>query len=297
MSIAKLVPEIDDIERVLYLYDNNNSTSNEVQQFWKNQILFFCKHVRKSFTFTLKELIDAYTVHGVRPSYLDRTISELLKAKGDRCALVESSTYDTNSTENVSILFSALSFTMQYFSFQTPDVYSKQYVSCALLREAQDFILNNLEKLDEKYCVMLVSNEEDVKGFTFASFISRLMDTPSENDTVFPDLLRNLSTDDLDILLRFLKQNKHIIYSDDKKFLKIIKRKVPISSSTSSKSLFASSAAENTQSISEYDKTRLELQISILKLETKIKELEEKADNYLSRAIAAKVSFLQRILL
>jgi hypothetical protein len=292
LAKAKLSPEIQSRDRLLYLYSSSNATTEDVQKFWSKQICIFCKQLKKSFNFSIDEIVDAYTLHGVRPTYVNNTVTELLKLKGDQATITDIRTYERNKAENNNVaeltnLFSSLSYVTQLVVPQSASD-DKKYVSCTLLREVQDILQRFVETLEDRECVMLV---DSTNTFSFSHFIRSFQYKSSENDSVLCDFIQNLPPDDQGILLEFMTANNSVIFSEDKRILKILKKKMISKPSSGGllDYLFVSPSRVKTSSITPVEVAKLELNVSICTLNARIEELERKAQDLYLKASAYKV--------
>ena len=297
LLLTKLSPEIQSRDRLLYLYSSSNATTEDVQKFWSKQICIFCKQLKKSFTFSIDEIVDAYTLHGVRPTYITSTVSELLKLKGDQATITDIRIYQRNKVETTDVveltnIFSSLSYVTQLVISQSNSVDNSKvhnkYASCSLLREVQDILQRFVETLDDRECIMLVDSTNE---FSFSHFIQRFQYQSSENDSVLCDFIRNLLPDDQGMLLEFMAANNSVIFSEDKRILKILKKKmVPKPSSGGLLDyLLMSPSRGKSLSITSVEVARLELNVSIYTLNARVEEMERKAQDFYLKASAYKV--------
>mmetsp|Transcript_23663 Transcript_23663/g.33925 ORF Transcript_23663/g.33925 Transcript_23663/m.33925 type:complete len:467 (+) Transcript_23663:63-1463(+) len=294
MSISKHLPELHDIDKVLFLYSNNNATTDEVKIFWEKAICVFCKSIKRSFIFSLHDLIEHCTVHGVRPSYVNKTIQELITrdSKSDSKKLIREYSHPPKD-EQLSMLFAAFSLATQYLTSPNHSHSTTNFFVCVkLLDEVCSLIQDYVNTLDDKECVFLVEEGNDITfNFSFIALL-RNFNFKEETNRDLCDLIQSISLVDKDILLESLVTNKMAVFSNDKKVIKLLKKKRIEDSSSESNYLFSflfrSSNTPVVESVLEYEVTRLQLQLSINSLERKIKELEDKAGYYRLKALDYK---------
>jgi len=292
--ISEYLPELNDIDKVLFLYSHNNVASDEVKSFWEKAICVFCKSIRKSFTFSLKDLIEHCTVHGIRPSYVNQTIQEFIRDKrSDSQKVVTEFSYHPKDDEQLSVFFAALSLATQYFTpSNNSDLTKSMYICVKLLGEVRSLIQDYVNTLDDKECVLLVEeSNETTSSFSFTALL-RNFNFMVEKNSYLCELIQNISIMDKEILLESLVNHKMAVFSDDKKVVKLLKKKRIEDSGSKSNYLLSflfRSPNPPLDSVMDYEVTRLQLQLSISSLEQKVKELEEKAGYYRSKALDCKV--------
>ena len=298
LLLAKLSPEIQSRDRLLYLYSSSNAAAEDVQNFWSKQICIFCKQLKKSFVFSINEIVDAYTFHGVRPTYITSTVTELLKRKGDQAIMTDIRSYQRNRGESSDVgelaaLFSSLSYVTQLVvppinSDATTKVNNTKYVCCALLREVQDLLQRYVETLDDTKCVFLVDSNDE---FSFSHLTRTFQYQSSENDSFICDFIRNMSLDDQGILLEFLAASNSVVFAEDRRVVKLLKKKMITKPSSVGffENIFSSPSRANFSSITTVEVARLDLTVSICTLNKRVDELERKAQDFYLKACAYKV--------
>lgn len=291
-----LVERLDmlDTDRIMWLFSENNATKEDVKRFWSKYICFYCSSLKRSFSFTVPELIDDCTTSTARPSYLNLTIMELLK--DDKASLANAEDYiirdDLYLNNNVLRMFSGLSL------INKPSVTTCRYISLPLLKEVTDLILMHAESRNFRESIFLRDSCSDIEArFTFAHYLSEFRISDNQNGSICK-FIREMSKNDREILLSHLLSSNCALLSKDGKMVQLVKPskndgvggRLTIFSSIAT--FFGGAASEGTAStdrfISHSDESHLQLRISVSTLEAKVNEMEAKADKHRKRAVEYK---------
>jgi hypothetical protein len=327
--VGRLVGESGaDIDRLMYLYSDESSKSEETVEFWKKGIEAYCID-EKSLIFRPSEVSAKFIHKDMIPTSFDNSLTILRSRK----AIVDSDNY-SNRTIFQSITTSAASWIGSMLL--SPDLNeknrcSKEVVFVPLLRAVMDafiqYILKECEVNHDQILVMYSSQHCNVGNLdlSFTRLLQQAgeklevpssagskptrgnMSVRSKNQTSSSNmiaevgmLMRHMKESSLSLLEEFMVAEGHAARSLDQKILKIIPvrsdkanlNKNIMTTPKKSASGVVSDHEVDGSSVTEVDVARLKLRASISQLERRITKLDGQAAEHKDKAVAFKVNEL-----
>ena len=327
--IARLIGESGaDIDRLMYLYSDESSKSEETVEFWRKGLEAYCTD-EKSFIFRPSEVSAKFIHKDMIPTSFDNSLTILRSRK----AIVDSDNYSNRSIFQ-SLTTSAASWIGSMLL--SPDLNeknkcSKEVVFVPLLRAVMEafieYILKECENNHDQILVVYSTQHCNVGNLDLS--FTRLLQQAGEKSEVpsaagnrptrgnmsvrsktqtsnsnmvleVSMLLRRMKESSVNLLEEFMVSEGHAVRSQDQKILKIIpvRKKKSLSNkdimTTPKKptSEAVSSIETDSSSVTDVDVARLKLRASITQLERRITKLDGQAAEHKEKAIGFKVNNL-----
>lgn len=325
--IARLVGESGaDIDRLMYLYSDESSKSEETVEFWRRGLEAYCTD-EKSFIFRPSEVSAKFIHKDMIPTSFDNSLTILRSRK----AIVDSDNFSNRSVFQT-ITTSAASWIGSMLL--SPDLNeknrcSKEVVFVPLLRAVMEafiqYILKECETNDDQILVVYTAQHCNM-GNLDLSFTRLLQQageklevpssagsrptrgnmsvrskTQTSNSNIAFEvgmLMRRMTESSVNLLEEFMVAEGHAVRSHDQKILKIIP--VRKDKSNSSKNIMttpkkstgetASNHETDGSSVTDVDVARLKLRASISQLERRITKLDGQVAEHKEKAIGFKVN-------
>lgn len=264
MATSSFLAQFNEDE-LSHMYSLREADQKSTLEFWVKAIHLFSLENGK-LSFTMQDVITAFTVDGLLPGFFDKSLVELLK-QGYVINLSELQN-EPRSNDILSTIFSSLWSTV--FEKEV-DLSSKSFLSSSLWDEFIATVLSHAGKLPTRD---LGLSRLAIPGFQFTFFnflenaISDIAD--DEKKQSWLSWLRKLSTADLDNII--LKMTRSGMAIADDKLVRIV----------------VSATDSSTKTATEVSTAFIELRITVHDISRRLNDLHEKIRSYTQTAISAK---------
>lgn len=275
-----LFNENDTIDRLCHVYSERNAEERDATEFWKAKLSLYCI-VNGKFTFRLSELMEAFTVQGIYPTSLVKSLTILRRTD----SVVKNKRLITAVPEDLTLLLVSAAFTWAKSLLQIGDVQEEDLACMQVINDAEVALQKYVKTLRDCDCTSLLHSQHagDSK-FAFPHFVNTAGQW-LRGLTGAVNILETLSSDDALLLANHMLMHKRAVLSEDRSVIKVLKPHPTSSSSSGSSSSTKGAPAV----LHEGDTAVLRLRVSIWQLEQRVAQLDEKADSHRRNALRYKV--------
>lgn len=273
------------VDRLLYLYSEQNAGDVDTIMFWEEQIHKYCLQ-NTTLTFTLDALTHAFTIDDMYPSSLEPALNVLLiKTK----RVTECTSVSVDELDILQMLLASI--TLWASTEKTNN--EVRYLSVKLISDIEKALLTLVSKFgDQRSCMFVKANTHLPADMTFLGTLRQASTTlPTATGHLLEPLLNNLSSADADIILRFMVKSGKASLSSDGSMVKIHQAQTAQRAATGIFSFWSPSSATGSRNmvVSEADEASLRLRSSIHQIESKVEALRNDAEAALLKAKLCKV--------
>lgn len=247
-----LFPEQNDLDRIMHLYSETSANDAETIQFWRRNIQLYCQ-LNNTLQFCISDISNYFSVQGIIPSSL-LICSSKLHQQG---ILLYPESLPRNTIMNMAI------------NYLSPITSDSILISIDVLDRLQSEILSAAasKKTDEDSTYMLNGYDSIDDSSTFYSFIRSIcLKLSSVSSASINQLPKSLQQIDIPVLVNYLVRNKVASISPDKSFIKL-------------------KSGLSGIDITDVDIAKVQLKRTISRLENRIAELNDKANNHHAEAV------------
>ncbi len=277
------------MERLCHLYSERNFEEKETIEFWKAKLQQYCLK-NNTFAFNPNDIPAAFTIHDLYPSSFAKCLP-ILKLNDQIVKKKSEMAYSKTDLQQY-LITSAFNLTKSILSIGATE---EELACIPLLEEASKMLQNYMRNLKDCDCVVLLHSTDPLRaGFTFCDLANKAGRRASDVSKS-TNILNNLSEESTTLLAHYLLLTGRAALSEDQTIIKVLKPSATPSSSSSSGlfgTVWSLYAGKTVNSVEEGEEAVLRLRMSIAQLETKVGELEAKAEQHRQAAIKYKVSIV-----
>lgn len=306
-NVIKLLDDINDLDRIMHLYSEGASKSEETICFWSKSIQALCSD-SATFKFRSSELSEKFIYEGFIPSSIENSVAVLRANK----EIVDLNFFTTKTFIEIAAS-SATGWITSFFSTQQTienSYCSKEMIYVPLLKAIVEIFLeyvlrshNEDHQLVLYSCQHSIDNKKDMSfshsvqqaGLFYASQSSETESmTPKQNIKHVREVvhlcLLNIKDCEMHFLEDYMVAKGLAIRSADQQIVKIISN-----TENSSKQSGISHVRQSIKTIpdrdivTEQDKVRLNMKSTILQLEKRVIALDAKVNVHKQKALTYKV--------
>ena len=301
------------VDRVMYIYSEESSKSEETVAFWLKGIEALCSD-RVSFTFNTTDLSNQFIYKDMIPTSIENSIAILRSRKeiAERESFFSRTVFQNIASSAAGWMGSL------FFNTDTVDP-SKELIFVPSIRKAMDYFLQYLRKEceanhDQLLVVYacgqcdanntalsfpyLVNNAGDKTKYIDSNTNSKVQKTDQKtmNNEINPEnisstMLQKMNNLSLAIFEDFMVSEGYAVRTSDLKILKILLT----NKDTKTSSNYNAGVGVVEGSVTEVDVARLKLKSSILVLEKRVASLDLQVADNKDKAIAFKVFWFELV--